>query len=166
MRLFIAIDVSDNLKDFFSIYNKSLNSIPGLRVVSPSKLHLTLDFIGDEDPKKIVAKLKKVKFKPFFLETDKFGFFPNKENIRVVWLGLKPSSNLQDLKNKVGKNTEFIPHITIARSNSLTSRSKNKLIKVLKRPDIKFKVTNFKLYNSELTPLGYIYTLLESFEAK
>ena len=164
MVFFAVLDVSDNLKDFFALYNKGLNNISGLNVVSPFKIHLTLASFSFIDEAELVSKFKKIKFKPFYVETDKFGFFPDKDSIKVIWLGVKNSSNLSLLKSKLGGRARFTPHITVARANSLTSRSKEKLLKMLKKPNMKFKVSGFKLYSLEKSSFGHIFTLVQSFK--
>ena len=64
-----------------------------VRWVNKPQMHLTLKFLGEVQPNtegNIKEILRTVKFKPFSVNLDSIGVFPNENYIRVVWVGLKP----------------------------------------------------------------------------
>ncbi len=98
--------------------------------------------------------------------------FPNKRNPRVIWVGLKDSEILGDIKRDIEtamssfgyqrEDKEFTPHLTLGRV-----RSHRGLIGVLKEIDTlaeknfgTVRVNGIKLMKSELKPKGAEYTCL------
>lgn len=174
MRLFIAIDLPREIKEYLFSTASNLQKFKGVKAVSKDNIHLTLLFLGERsDVKEIISTLKKIRFSPINLETEDFGFFPNKKRIRVVWLGLKHSDELFYLQGEISDYFEedkpFKPHITFARVKFLKHEEKDLLIKKvnsLPKPYFKFTVDKFKLYSSELTNIGPIHRVIETFEAE
>ena len=132
-----------------------------------NSFHLTLKFLSQVPNCEVfVEKLSKLTFNPFELELYKIGAFPNKNFIKIIWVGLKEESKLFELQNKIEdllrdfniKNDfKFHPHITLAR-----------VYKKIKLPDIeikpiKFHVKNIVLYKSEITSLGPVYNVIKKF---
>ena len=165
MRLFIAIDISQEVRDYLINIQSKLDK--SLRFVS--SFHLTLKYLGDvhEDLiPKINSKLDEIKFDTFELELSEIGVFPNENFIKVIWIGVKEQPKIMEIQNQVEeklkefnfkKEFNFHPHITLARVN-----------KKIKFPDIKiqnktFPVSKFYLYHSTLTPQGPIYKKVKEF---
>jgi len=173
MRLFIAIDLPDNIKDLASRFEKELSQFDVLRFVKHENMEMTLTFIGevpDNDVDEIRRRLRKIKFDKFMLKTSGFGFFPSNKRIRVLWLGLEKNDmffKLQhDIRDLFGHKEKFMPHITIARARKIIIGEANKLddrIKGVSHEEISFEVNNFRLYSSILKSQGPMHEMLEEY---
>ena len=119
MRLFIAIDVSDEISD----YCKELQKL--IKGSLTRSFHITLKFLGEvNNPDEITEKLSNIKFEEFTLKTTDIGYFPNERFIRVIWLGIENSDALLKLQESIETSLKefksdhkFHPHITLARVN-------------------------------------------------
>lgn len=170
MRLFIALDIP-LYSEIIDLQNK-IKKITKANV--QKELHLTLKFLGEVQEIKIpniIKKLDNVNFSSFFIHTNYIGFFPNYENIRIVWLGIEKNPDLITLQKKITDsinefkdNHEFKPHITIARvmHNNGLKNFFNQNIKIEK----KIIINSFKLYSSTLTKSGPIYNLIKKFKSE
>ena len=167
MRLFIAIDIPKNI---LSYVNEVQSKLKGVRLTK--NFHITLNFIGELDKKKLpdlIFLLNNITFNEFELETTNLGVFPSTENIKVIWIGLKNNNNtLMELQKSIEKTLiefdikkdfEFHPHITLARvSRSIEFPNFNLESKL-------FTVKEFALYQSVLTSQGPIYKKIKKWEA-
>ncbi len=185
LRTFIAINVPPAVLDTIARIQNRFKSL-GLHAswVKPGNIHLTLKFLGDTDPDRIpgiqitltetLASLGR-----FQVSLDSAGVFPNTNNPRVLWLGLKDREGvLETLQTGIEKALEqigfpreqrpFSPHVTLARIKS--PRGKRELkseLDALNRQGITphpFDVGEIQLYESQLTPKGSIYTVLANFK--
>ena len=183
MRLFFAIDFTHQLKDELSGCIAELKRYaPLFNWVRRDALHLTIKFLGEVDTEKLDLIKESVnnafsEINVFDLESTNPGFFPNKRNPRVYFLGLLPSeqltrvfSVLEDKMQKAGYEKEkrnFHPHITLC-------RIKERVI----NPDILLRLENYKfntfrlqvdqiiLLQSTLTPTGARYTPVQKFSLR
>lgn len=167
MRLFIAIDLSEEVKkELIRIQGKLPEAI--IRLVKPEHMHLTLKFLGNVSPAKtkiIEQELQKIYLKPFKANLSQMGYF-SEEFIRVAWVGIEPKKEIvklqkdidESLQQQFPKDKKFSPHVTIARVKKIRNREKFieelKNIKVNKK---EFEIKNFKLKRSTLTPEGPIH---------
>lgn len=172
MRLFIAIEISDQVKNQILKITDRLKLIKGVRVVKQQNIHLTLLFLGDiKDVQGVVNKLKNIKFSPFEVIVEGAGFFPNNKNIKVAWVGIRKNIQLEYLQKKISlilnKRERYVPHLTVARTGFVSEVDKQKLkeIMAVQRETLSFRVDKFRLYNSDLTPFGPVHRVIESFEA-
>lgn len=176
MRCFIAIDLSNELKDRIISLQKTM---PGdIKLVEPENLHFTLKFLGeiDEDAiKEITERLSKLagETKPFTISLNSIGVFPNLSYIRVIWIGstseefINLHKSVVKILENIGKpEKEAIPHLTIARVRS--ARNKETIARIIKRyekePFGSMTVDKIKLKKSTLTPRGPIYEDIRVFE--
>ena len=170
MRLFIAIEILDNIKEYMTkIQEKIDNDLAKIKFANKNQMHLTLKFLGEVQPNnvnEIKEELKKIKFELFSVYLDSTGVFPSENYIRVVWVGLKPEEEIirlqenidERLKKWFKKEKNFKPHLTLARVKFV--EDKNKFIEKLKKIKVenkKIDVNNFKLIKSTLTEKGPIY---------
>jgi 2'-5' RNA ligase len=126
MRLFIAIEPDDKVKNYLKSIQEKLNS-KDARLTIVKWHNLTLKFLGDVpeiQAKKIKTALSKIKFFGFGLETAEIRFFPDARNSKVIWIGIKLHQEIkrlqQDIENALQdigfpKDKVFHPHITLAR---------------------------------------------------
>ncbi len=182
MRLFVACEIPENLKNNIEEFQNSLkNENDRIKWVEKENLHLTMKFIGETEEKnlvKIKESLSSVRFKSFLTSVSDFGVFPPRGHIRVVWMGLSPADQINDLHEKIDsslnaieleKDTRFQSHITLGRVKFI--RDKESFIKKVNEIKEKFKSEPFKidrfvLKKSVLTPQGPIYTDLAEFKSE
>lgn len=123
MRLFVAVRLSDGVKDALSAAQDELYSrgVRG-RFTSAENLHLTLAFIGEyPEPEAVLEALSAVSFAPFELALEGMGCFGD-----LWWAGLADSAPLLSLAGKVRRaladngvpfdRKRFSPHITLIRN--------------------------------------------------
>ncbi|MEE0955400.1 MAG: RNA 2',3'-cyclic phosphodiesterase [Eubacterium sp.] len=125
MRLFVAIQLSDELKKAITGTMHDLKKA-GIRgnYVPAQNLHLTIAFIGEtDDPAAVKAALQKVSCKPFRLSLSDMGTFGD-----LLWVGAKGNQGLSAAVKAVRSaldavgisydREKFTPHITIVRKVS------------------------------------------------
>jgi 2'-5' RNA ligase len=176
MRLFIAVDVAKNalIESFEAKLNKCAAE---LKTVGGENLHLTLKFLGEtnKDPEVIeqAMRVASEEINKFTLVLEGCGVFPNRNYIRVIWIGVKDAEELKKLASRLDLELEslgfkkeqrsFSPHLTIARVKS--KKGKEELIKVLDEFNgVRFgevEIDATKLYKSTLLPKGPVYTKLK-----
>ena len=175
MRLFVAVDIPKN-ELIRSFLDKIRGCNPDLKVVTPENLHLTLKFLGetDKDPAEVGQAIEKASkgVESFKMALEGCGVFPNRNYIRVVWIGVKDAGNLKELADELDRELEalgfkresrsFLPHLTVARVKS--KRGKEEIMRVLDEFNgvkfCEFEVSELKLYQSTLLPGGPVYTQL------
>ena len=125
MRLFIAIRLSDNMKDALLGAQNAMYDHGVRGSYSPEEnLHLTLAFIGEvKDAGAVTDALKDVKIKPFKMSLSDMGTFGD-----LLWVGMKGNQGLsaaaksvRDALDAAGieyDRKKFVPHITIIRKAS------------------------------------------------
>lgn len=174
MRLFIAIGF-DGLKDYFLELQKQLPK--NARLGLTKSFHITLKFLGEVQPnnvEKIDDALKNIKFKHFSVHLDSIGIFPTENYIRVVWVGLKPESEILELQKQIDeslkqlfkKENDFKAHITIARVKY--PENKKSFVEEIKKINVeskKIEVKDFRLVKSTLAPKGPVYEDLAVFSS-
>jgi 2'-5' RNA ligase len=168
IRLFVAIDLPENIKE-------QLNSIcfglPGARWVPGDQLHLTLRFIGEVDGglfREIRAALEHIEAEEFPVRLKGLGYFPPRQEPRVLWVGMDKSEELLQLRKKVDRELnelgvpaekrKFAPHITLARLRETPLARVTSFLSgngLFSLPE--FQAENFCLYSSVLTPKGAMH---------
>jgi 2'-5' RNA ligase len=133
MRLFVALDIPDAVRDALSALCKQLRKLPSnARWVRIEGAHITLKFIGEVPPEqaeRIRSALQHVRAAGRIeLRFAGLGFFPNARRPRVLWTSVTAGDALQELAASIetqlaplgidGEAREFNPHITLARFDS------------------------------------------------
>lgn len=173
MRLFVAIDLPDNVKEILRGIQKIL---PDAKMTAVRDFHLTLKFLGECDGvmrKKVEEELKHVKFQSFNVALGNIGIFGGERNPRVVWVKVEAplllketADEIEDRMVRLGfeKENRFMPHLTLSRMKFV--RDPWKFAEELKRitaPEEKFAVSEFCLFKSRLSSAGALYTKLKTF---
>ena len=180
MRLFVAIDISDELRGLISCIRRSLEGLGRASWVPASNVHLTLKFLG-EVSSSVVSSLEEalrgvaMRHAPFELRSGSLGGFPSLARPRVVYLGLEESASLLGLRGSVEDalgalgfqrdGRPFRAHLTLCR---VRSPGESPLVGAAAgafalEKRVAFMVDRFVLYKSELSPRGAVYTALAEF---
>ena len=134
MRLFIAINLSDEMKNTLisaqnTMYDRGIRG----NFTSEENMHLTLAFIGEyPDADLVLDALSTVSFTPFDITLEGIGCFGD-----LWWAGLKESVPLMSVVRRIRRalaeseipfdRKRFSPHITLIRKASGKMWSKRKL---------------------------------------
>jgi 2'-5' RNA ligase len=183
MRLFIAVEIGDEARERIA---ESMERLKGMgfraRFVGPENLHITLKFLGDvrdEQLKKLCEDAHDVvkKNSRFSFTLDGVGYFGKRNDIRVVWIGVKEGmEKLQNLMKELQERLSYIrrdehepvPHLTVARVRYAHENS-GLADELEKMRNVKFGevcVKEVKIKKSVLTPKGPVYSDYKSFSLR
>ena len=177
IRCFIATElkISPKIVEFINDIKKTGANI---KLVEPENMHLTLKFLGDTN-EELIDKIEQIieesvkEIKPFNIELMGAGVFPNKNYIKVIWIGIEKGEHLKTIAKKIDENIsklgfqeekrDFSPHLTIGRVR--TAKNKEKILQIIEKYEhilfTKNKIDSIKLIKSELTQKGPIYTTIK-----
>ena len=166
MRLFIAINLSEEIKDELCFVQNSLFD-RGVRgnYTSVENMHLTLAFIGEyPDAEPVLDALSTVSFSPFEITLDGVGCFGD-----LWWAGIKESAPLSSVVRRVRRalaeneipfdRKRFSPHVTLLRKAS------GKMPGIQIHP-VSMNVCTVSLMRSDRGRNGMIYTELGTIDAQ
>ncbi len=177
-RGFIAVDVpaAEKLIDF---KNALAATSAKLKMVNTENIHLTLKFLGETPMTQLDAIESLIKkavssIKPHVVSLEGTGVFPNRNYIKVVWIGLKQAEHLSAIASYLNENLttlgfkkekrDFSPHLTIARVK--TAQGKEEIISLVDQYSEtifeEFPINHVTLKKSTLTPKGPIYETLKT----
>jgi len=193
MRLFVAVDLSDEARQAIAARQKLWTgplskSRDGLRLVEPSRMHLTLLFIGEAREGAVPAIVESIsapaRMAPFDVTFGGVGVFPPRGAPRVLWVGIaEGAASLERLQHDIVERVRavgiafddrpFHPHLTLGRwrgddrkRSSAERRSTPERLRrevaTLDRSDriASVRVTRATLYQSRLSSSGPAYTAL------
>ena len=180
MRLFVALEIPCAVRDNLAALIKDLRiTAPKARWVRPGNIHVTLKFIGEVLPDKLVSirdALSNVRSEsPVDLNFRGLGYFPNAKRPSVLWAGIDASPNLPSLAEDIDSSIEklgfpreqraFVPHLTIARFQPprIQESLQSSIAQNIGRDFGSLCTGEFHLIESKLKPSGAEYTTLESF---
>ncbi|MBI2175841.1 RNA 2',3'-cyclic phosphodiesterase [Candidatus Woesearchaeota archaeon] len=168
MRVFIAVDLTEEVKSELASAQKQLSSASA-KMSMAHDFHLTLKFLGEITPAKVeVVKscLSNIRFKTFTAAVAGVGVFPSENNVRVVWVGIEPEDELVQLQKKIddalekefAKEKGFKPHLTLARVKFVSDKNSfSRQLQQIKVKNAEFAVDSFKLKRSTLSREGAVY---------
>jgi 2'-5' RNA ligase len=167
-RLFVALDIPERIKDDITA---TFCAMHGARWVEDNQIHLTLRFIGEvsADTADVIKKaLRSVKGRPFSLCMKGVGFFPPRNEPRILWAGIAENEELMRLQSRIERtlvatglehdDRKFHPHVTLARLHATHPQhvarfvTQNSLFMTEE-----FSVSAFHLYTSTLGKEGAIH---------
>jgi 2'-5' RNA ligase len=175
-RLFVALDLPDEIKDFLAPLMRGLGDV---RWMHDDQLHLTLRFIGELDngrAHEVADALSLVPGVPFDLRLKGIGHFPPRGEPRVLWTGIERQPELTALKRRIDRALQqagigrdpqkYTPHVTLARLRRPPTQAG--LATYLMRHGLfqspSFPVSGFKLYSSWLDARGADYQVEASYD--
>lgn len=122
MRLFIAINLSDQMKDSLcAVQDRFRKGRVSGNYTPRENFHLTLAFIGEyNDPDRILDLIAGVEFDPFDITLDRLGAFDD-----LWWAGIAPCASLDSYVRRLRRaladggipfdRKRFSPHVTLIR---------------------------------------------------
>ncbi len=171
MRCFLAVPISEEVRKKIVEFQHSLPD--GLKLVEPENLHLTCKFLGNVSEVELQEIKKKLSLNGAFeLVLKGVGVFPNRNYIRVIWVGAEEPEKYIELQKKIDeqlasvgfkKEREYIPHLTLARVRrklediSFLEKNKEKVFGTV-------QVGHVDLMESKLGPGGPTYTKVAEFK--
>lgn len=182
LRLFVAIDLSDEVKAAMRRRLARLRSLlPQARWVDPEQAHLTLAFLGHH-PEERLAPLRAAlaecfaRYPVMALRLHGGGTFPQGRPARVAWVGVRAPAELLPMQHDVAdaaasqldwepEKRPFHPHVTLVRCNpawprQLVARFQSEV----QGPwGEEFVAAEGVLYRSRLSPRGAQYEALSRF---
>ncbi len=131
-RLFVAVEIPDNLKsELKNVQKELMKSDFPMRWIDVSNIHLTLKFLGNTDEKDIIEVDKVLMsacsdYVPFSLEISGLGAFPNLSKPNVIWAGVNclrtPLMDFQKFieseltkKGFLSEKRSYFPHLSLGR---------------------------------------------------
>ena len=141
-------------------------------------LHLTLKFLGEVDERKLKAvkkKLQEIRLEKFDARLGEAGTFSYRKKPRIVWIKIlgkgmiELQQQVDEVLSEIGfkKEERFMSHLTIARVKFVKDKKGFvDYVKNLGVKGLKFGVGEFKLMESELRPVGPVYTEIEEYMLK
>ena len=181
VRAFLAIDLDDDFKPKINKIIRQFKEIDTkIKYVELQNLHLTLKFFGDIDTNGLDVLENAIadvvsEFDSFKIKITGCGAFPNKNHIKVIWVGIDDDAVIKDLHDRLDKefarlgfdkDRKFSTHLTIGRMKS--AKNKNKVKEVIEEFENfeigEMEVSEISLKKSTLTPAGPIYEDISIFE--
>ncbi|MDH3961339.1 MAG: RNA 2',3'-cyclic phosphodiesterase, partial [Desulfuromonadales bacterium] len=184
VRAFLAIPLPWQLQESIRVIQTELQaSIAAARWTRPENLHLTLHFfakIEQETLEKLKVSVLSVMGcqRSFQVEVNGLGAFPNLHRPRVIWLGLEPRGQLEQLHRaterclrQAGLTTDsrpYSPHLTIGRLRGGKLDLTKRFISMQEKTIEPLNVDRLILYESRLRPEGaqHIPLLTVNFDDK
>lgn len=182
MRLFVSVDLPEDLAEPVADLQAELAEASGLNVTDPGQAHLTLKFLGDVDENRVPtlsrelrAAVDEADVSPFTVRFDGLGVFPDLEYISVVWLGTEAGgAELTRLHEAVEERTtamgfdeeshDFTPHVTLARMEHAGGKELVQELVREREPTVgEMRVDEIRLTESTLTDDGPEYATVERF---
>ena len=179
MRLFIAIDLGEEVRDAVSSQLAKLKPLaPNAKWVRVEGMHVTLAFLGhiDEDrvPQvKVIAEEVASRHGPVSFSVEGIGGFGSSARPRVLWLGMTGDtaalaalkSDLEERLTPLGYEPEkrpFKPHLTLARARLPSGDpALARCIRSCRASSFGgARVDRITLFRSDLSPKGARYTAL------
>lgn len=165
-RLFVAVELPDEVKQQL---RRMQADAPSLRATKVDNLHLTLHFIGDADLNVIGQALESISASSaaFELRLGGVGRFGGRGRELILWVGVEPSPDLQQLHRQLGfllaaagvkvETRPYSPHITIARGRSPRRAEIDCFLERHRDVTAAFAVDSIALVSSVPQPGGSVY---------
>ncbi len=186
MRVFIAIDTGEEIRKGLADLQTELQSKADIKKsdvkwVNPENVHLTLKFLGEIKDKDVVEVCNKTcevagRHKDFKLNVESVGYFGGRI-ARVLWVGIgKGCENLLELQKDLeqhldsagwpAEERQFSGHLTLCRiRNPKAGVELAQISQAYKDFRLgSFPAESVRVYQSQLTPSGPVYTVLGNYK--
>ena len=185
VRVFVAVGISEEAREQLigAVERIRREVSQGIQWANPSGMHLTLKFLGNIPSVGVGPLLEWLESvaseaKPFPLQLDGLGMFPNRRKPRVLWAGvggdLDALACLQQAAESAitalgypPEQRPFRPHVTLGRprrsvSDAQLSRIGAAVSGIAPPSQVGWQVESVDVMQSELHPSGARYTVLGS----
>lgn len=175
-RGFIAIDITPT-PTLLAFEEDIRKTNADVKLVELENIHITVKFLGDTDEQHIDAIEQRMKesvqgIKPFPITLRGTGVFPNKNYVKVLWVGITDEGTIEAIAKAIDASLAplgfkkeqrgFSPHLTVGRVK--TARNKERLLRVVDQYNAEEftvqEVQALMLKKSDLTPQGPMYSTL------
>ncbi len=178
MRLFVGLDIPDDIEQRLARLIESLRPAARLRWSPPSNFHITTKFIGEQPESQLgalKAALAAIPSRQMEIAIRGLGWFPNPHNPRVFFAAVRAPEALQALASATDAATatlgveretrQYSPHLTLARINPGTDLAEvRRRVAALPSDDFGlFRPAAFHLYLSSPSDHGPVYSKLATF---
>ncbi|NHN46368.1 RNA 2',3'-cyclic phosphodiesterase [Halostella sp. JP-L12] len=187
MRLFVSIDLPDELADAVREAQELFEGASGLSFTDPEQAHVTMKFLGDVEEERLDEVTAAVErgvdrgvdhagiAGSFPARFAGLGVFPSLDYISVVWLGVEVGDDemtalhecIEDETTDLGfdpEENEFTPHVTLARMEHAGGKERVQEVVENRHPTVgEMAVEEVRLTKSDLTEDGPEYSTVESF---
>lgn len=181
MRLFYAVGLGESA---LGAVTSVVERVPGrealaVRWVRPATYHLTVRFLGEVDEAKLAAletagERAAKRVQPFSIALGAPGIFPDRENPRVLWFGLRSGADGMDalatavngelaLAMELPDEAGFHPHLTVGRTKAPLDAGAMHDFMMLPAPEAAWTVNELQLVESALTNEGARYRVRRAF---
>ena len=178
MRLFIALNIPEEIREKFALLTKRLKyKSKKISWVREENFHITIKFLGEAKEEKLPGISEAASFcvksvSPFKVLFSGLGAFPDTENPRIIWAGVKDGSAelisiaaaIEDSMEKLGFAKEkrpFSSHLTLGRVRSVKAAGLS--FDELDSEFGSFTAEQIDLMQSTLGPDGPEYKIIGSF---
>ncbi|AHF98354.1 2'-5' RNA ligase [Halostagnicola larsenii XH-48] len=177
MRLFVSVDLPEDLAEPIADLQATLEDASGLKLVDPTQAHITLTFLGDVAEARVPALESELEaavadadLDPFPARFGGLGVFPDLEYITVVWLGVETGGEqLRQLHEAIEAKTtamgfeaaehDFTPHVTLARMEHAGGKDLVQRVVSNRDPTVgETRVESVRLTESTLETDGPVYS--------
>lgn len=179
MRLFTALDISDNVRAALVELLNTLRPIARFQWSPPENLHITTKFIGDWPAERLPELCAALSAVPrpgaIDIQINGLGWFPNPHNPRTLFAGIYAGDQLPALHDNTdsacaalsipAEIKKFNPHLTLARIKSPEGLPlvRQRIAQLPTANFGAFAARAFHLYESVPGPRGSEYKKLEEF---
>jgi len=181
VRTFIAVELDAPMRDALAGLQERIRRAlgPPMRWVKPEGMHLTLKFLG-RTPEDLLPSIADAlaaaarRSRPFAIELDEPGGFPNTRRPRVLWAAVRGDldaladlrQNVEEMIAPLGFPTEdraFRPHLTLGRATGdVRIAPETWAAAELDADTVSQTVREVALMKSDLGPGGARYSRLHS----
>ncbi|MBW6451179.1 MAG: RNA 2',3'-cyclic phosphodiesterase [DPANN group archaeon] len=180
MRCFFCFDIPYAIRrGLVNMQVDLAERLDNFNYIKSDNMHITLKYLGNVD-EHLIQKINSVltpkleRYMDLELDLENVGVFPNVEDARVLWVGVKENKKLLEIYNTIGTVLEkfgftheirFIPHVTLGRFKKSCDVKKLETAlsdynTFVSKP---FKLNEVLLKDSTLTPLGIVYSIKNRF---
>ncbi len=178
MRLFVAIELSDEVRNALAQTQRTLKRVcEDVRWVAVEQLHLTVKFLGEVADGDVAGISEAVASaaadsKSFVMRVGECGCFPERGAVRIVWTKTTDENGLlagcvaavEAQIEPLGfprEHRPFAAHITIGRVHEDRSQGKaRELVQAHRGKVLEQDVLSLTLMSSALSPKGSTYTVV------
>lgn len=183
MRLFIALELPEEVKCTLVAVRRAMQQTRPVRWVAPHAMHLTLVFLGETNPNLLPALSTALHATlanqaPLTLATTDVGAFPSVRRPQVLWVGVGGETEaLATMHQQIvaalvplgfpRETRPFTAHLTLGRIARNATAAEQAAIRLALQaaptpPHLTWQAETVTLFESQLLPAGPSYTVRDT----